>query len=169
MARKHVATNQFGRGAPIPRDQPYQKPRGRHDMTRSKGPKPYVFQEFPKMVYHGETGAPLVVNKESEIPETHVDHISKIGKSEEEIAAEKQAVADEEAAKQKLIDDAAKEAADAQAADDKAAKALFKKLKMDRTEAEKILTEDGVDFNDDDDDLTIAMAVKELLEDDDGE
>ncbi len=135
-------------------------------MARSKGPKPKVFTEFPKMVYQRETGETLQVKKDSEIPDDYVDHISKVGKTEEEVAAEQQAIVDTEAAAKKLADDEAEELEKAQKADDKAAKALFKQLKMDRAEAEKILTEDGVDFEEDDDDLTIAMAVKELLEDD---
>ncbi len=118
------------------------------------------------MVYHRETGEPLIINKESECTEDHVDHISKVGKSEADVKAEQEAREKVEAEAKAAEEAEAKELADAQAADDKAAKAIFKKLKMDRAEAEKILTEDGVDFEEDDDDLTIAMAVKELLEDD---
>ncbi len=125
--------------------------------------------EFPKMIYHRETGEPMVINKESECTDDYVDHISKVGKTEEEVAAEQQAIVDTEAAAKKLADDEAEELEKAQAADDKAAKALFKKLKMNREEAEEILKEDGVEYDEDADDLTIAMAVKELLEDGDGE
>jgi hypothetical protein len=134
-------------------------------MTRGKGAKPYVFKEWPKMFYHAETGLSVVVRKASLIPEGHVDHISKVGKSEEEIDAEAQATIDADKARVRLERAEAADLLKAQKADDKAALVIFKKFKTTRDEAEQMLEEDGEDFDPDADDLTIAMAIKELLED----
>lgn len=139
------------------------KLRGRH-MTRGKGPKPYVYKEWPKMFYHAVTGEPAVVRKASLIPDGYVDHISKVGKSEEEIEAEKQYAADADKEKLRLEKAEAADLKKAQAADDRAAKALFKQLKITRDEAEEMLEEEGEEFDPDADDLSIAVAVKELLE-----
>ena len=135
-------------------------------MPRSKGPKPYVHQEWPKMFYHGVTGETVVVRKESLIPEGYVDHISKVGKSDEEVEAEKQAAIDADEEAERLKDEELADEIKAQKADDKAAKAIFKKLKMTREEAEELLTEEGKACEPEADDLEVAMAVKELIEND---
>ncbi len=101
-----------------------------------------------RMVYHAETKEHLKIFVDDQVPEGYVSFDVAFRGGEPEAETPKV--------------DLEKE----QKKDDKAAKALFKKLKMTREEGEEILKEDGVDFNDDDDDLTIAMAVKELLEDD---
>lgn len=133
-------------------------------MTRSKGPKPYVFKEWPKMFYHPVTGEAAPFRKQSLVPDGWVDNFAKVGKSEEEIEAEKQAAIDADAEKVRLANAEAADLKKAQAADDRAAKALFKKLSMTRDEAEEMLEEEGEEFDPEADDLTIAMAVKELLE-----
>jgi hypothetical protein len=138
-------------------------------MVRGKGPKPYKFQEWPKMFYHPETGDPGVFRKASMVPDGYVDHISKVGKTEEDLEADKQAVIDADVAAQRLLDDAAADELKAQKADDKAAKVIFKKLKTTRDEAEAMLDEDNIVLDADADDLAIAMALQELLEDDDSE
>ncbi len=108
-------------------------------MARGKG---------TRMVYHAETKEHLLISIGDQVPEGYVSFDVAFRGGEPEAEAPKV--------------DPKKD----QKADDKAAKALFKKMKMTREEGEEILKEDGVEFNDDDDDLTIAMAVKELLEDD---
>lgn len=133
-------------------------------MTRSKGPKPYVYEEWPKMFYHPVTGEAAPFRKQSLVPDGWVDNFAKVGKTEEQIADETQAVIDADKEKARLERVEAADLKKAQAADDRAAKALFKRLKVTRDEAEEMLEEDSEDFDPDADDLTIAMAVEELLE-----
>ena len=139
-------------------------------MTRGKGAPPYVHQAWPKLLYHQKTGEHREFRKQSLVPDDGMWGLkATVGKSEEEVSAEKQTVLDEAAATQKLADDEAADIAAELKADDKAAKAIFKKLKMSREEAEEILTEEKVEFDPDADDLEIAMQLKELLEDGDSE
>lgn len=101
------------------------------------------------------------------VPDGYVDHISKVGKTEEDLEVERQAVIDADVDAQKVLDDEAAAVLKAQKADDKAAKAIFKKLKTTRDEAEAMLDEENIVLDADADDLQIAMAVQELLEEDD--
>ncbi len=133
-------------------------------------PRKYVHKDWPKTLYHQETGQCKTFRSARTVPDDKMwGPKATVGKTPEDLAAAAQEIADAEAEKERLADLEAKELEDEQKKDDKAAKALFKKLKMTREEGEEILREDGIDFDQDADDLTIAKAVKELLDDDDSE
>ncbi len=136
----------------------------------SKRSTPYKHQSWPKMLYHQLTGEYKVFRHQSQVPDDGTwGPKSTVGKTAEQVAEEVQAKDDAKAEEKRVDEAVAAEEAAEQKKDNKAAAQIFKKLKLTREEAEAILKDEGTEFDAEADDLSIAMAVKELLEDGDSE
>lgn len=110
--------------------------------------KPYKHQDFPKMVYHGETGAQLICKTEEEIPEGYVFNLANVGKKPVK------------ASKSKGKKTGGKKTA-------KAGKGVtLKSLSVSRKDAMEMLTDEKVKFDEDMSDDEIAVLLDEVLEDD---
>lgn len=149
--------------------------------------KPYVFQEWPKMVYHPKTGKPLTCSCEDDVPEGYLTNPGDIGLDEEamEIVAETETEEAAEAAKLKQEEITERRESSAKRSDKPKAKpkssakpktktkkkkakakpTALEELELIREDAEALLTDEKVKFDEDASDDEIAAMVKELLDD----
>lgn len=112
--------------------------------------KPYKHQDFPKMVYHGETGKQLICKTEEEIPEGYVFNLRDVG----EKPSKKAKPGGKKTGGKKATGKSVKKGP------------TLEGLKVSRKEAEEILTDEEVKFDDDMSDNEIAVLLDEVLEDD---
>lgn len=117
--------------------------------------KPYKRKDFPKMVYHGETGDQLICQTEEEIPEGYVFNLADVGikGAKKPQTGGKKAKPEGKKAKGKK----------------KKAGPTLESLEVSREEAEDILTDEKAKFDPTMSDGEIASLVNEVLEDDEGE
>lgn len=149
--------------------------------------KPYVRQEWPKMVYHPKTGAHLKCHTMDEVPEGYLLRHADVGKDLEAMQIVEEAEAIESAAAKALEDARVEEAMDtgemqakprkgaaekkptrkkkAQSKQAKPKKSALEKMKLTREEAETLLTDEKVEFDAEASDTEIAAIIKELLSD----
>lgn len=112
--------------------------------------KPYKHQDFPKMVYYGETGEQLICKTEEEIPEDYVFNLRDVGKKPS-----------------KKAKSGGKKTGDKKATGKSVKKGpTLEGLKVSLKEAKEILTDEEVKFDDDMSDNEIAVLLDEVLEDD---
>lgn len=150
--------------------------------------KPYVRQDWPKMVYHPKTGEPLKCATLDEVPEGYLLRHADVGKDLEAIEIVEEAEAIEQAEAKAIEDARVEDAVDtgemqakprkakaeapktarkkkAQSKQAKPKKSPLEKMKLTRAEAETLLTAENVKFSTEDSDTEIAAIIKELLSD----